>query len=116
LNSKTHTDANDQGVVVNIKQTRERYECDGGVLQMLQKQAGSVASHRYFSFCYHVFAAILVFHYHVFAVHIFPPLNYLILELTGHIGVISSNVPDGTRRRDTKAGADICSHAIVVCG
>jgi hypothetical protein len=50
LNSKTDTDANDQGVVVNINQARERYACDGGVLQMLQQRAGSVASHIYFSF------------------------------------------------------------------
>jgi hypothetical protein len=69
-----------------------------------------------FVFHYRVFAAILVFHYRVFAVHIFAPLDYLILQLTGHIGVISSNAPDGTRCRDTSAGAAICSHAIVVCG
>jgi hypothetical protein len=50
FNSKTHTDANDQGVVLNIKQARERCVCDGGVLQMLQQQSGSVVRHRYFSF------------------------------------------------------------------
>jgi hypothetical protein len=67
-------------------------------------------------FYYRVFADILFFHYRVFAVLIFPPSNYLILELTGHIGVISSNALDGTRRRDKRAGIAICSHAIVVCG
>jgi hypothetical protein len=62
---------------------------------------------------------ILVFHYRALAdilVTLTPPSNYLILELAGHIGVISFNVPDGTRQRDTRAVAEICSHAIVVCG